>query len=235
MQHQASMYMIMLQRSGDKKIQLIKEIRAAFGYGLKEAKALVDKTPSALGPLPEPQAHALMEVLRGLPGVRFEASIIKKATMGEAVTEGVEVTEPQAVEVRLSAYDPARKIAAIKLIREATGLGLAEAKRLAESPLPVQIKASSAVAAAAFVEGLRAIGGAATLSGEGLRSGYALEIGAADHYQVIDALCRQLHLNTNEAQEAINQHKIDLESASEEMINQLDESLKRLGALLKKS
>jgi len=36
---------VILTNSGDKKIQVIKEVRAITGLGLKEAKALVDEAP----------------------------------------------------------------------------------------------------------------------------------------------------------------------------------------------
>jgi large subunit ribosomal protein L7/L12 len=36
---------VLLTGSGDKKIQVIKVVRAATGLGLKEAKALVDEAP----------------------------------------------------------------------------------------------------------------------------------------------------------------------------------------------
>jgi large subunit ribosomal protein L7/L12 len=36
---------VVLQSTGDKKIQVIKVVRAATGLGLKEAKALVDEAP----------------------------------------------------------------------------------------------------------------------------------------------------------------------------------------------
>ena len=36
---------VILAGSGDKKIQVIKVVRAATGLGLKEAKALVDEAP----------------------------------------------------------------------------------------------------------------------------------------------------------------------------------------------
>jgi large subunit ribosomal protein L7/L12 len=39
---------LVLTGSGDKKIQLIKVVRAATGLGLKEAKALVDEAPKAV-------------------------------------------------------------------------------------------------------------------------------------------------------------------------------------------
>jgi large subunit ribosomal protein L7/L12 len=40
-----STFDVILQGSGDKKIQVIKVVRAATGLGLKEAKALVDEAP----------------------------------------------------------------------------------------------------------------------------------------------------------------------------------------------
>ena len=39
---------VILTGSGDKKIQVIKVVRAATGLGLKEAKALVDEAPKAV-------------------------------------------------------------------------------------------------------------------------------------------------------------------------------------------
>ncbi len=39
---------VILTASGDKKIQVIKAVRAATGLGLKEAKALVDGVPNAV-------------------------------------------------------------------------------------------------------------------------------------------------------------------------------------------
>jgi large subunit ribosomal protein L7/L12 len=39
---------VVLTSAGDKKIQVIKEIRAITGLGLKEAKALVDEAPSPI-------------------------------------------------------------------------------------------------------------------------------------------------------------------------------------------
>jgi large subunit ribosomal protein L7/L12 len=37
---------VVLQAAGEKKIQVIKEVRAVTGLGLKEAKALVDEAPN---------------------------------------------------------------------------------------------------------------------------------------------------------------------------------------------
>lgn len=51
---------VILQAAGEKKIQVIKEVRAATGLGLKEAKALVDEAPNPVKEgLPKEEAEAL--------------------------------------------------------------------------------------------------------------------------------------------------------------------------------
>ena len=53
-----------LQAAGDKKIQVIKEVRALTSLGLKEAKDLVDGAPKAvLERVPKEQADAAKEKL----------------------------------------------------------------------------------------------------------------------------------------------------------------------------
>ena len=44
-EEEKSTFDVLLTGSGDKKIQVIKVVRAATGLGLKEAKALVDEAP----------------------------------------------------------------------------------------------------------------------------------------------------------------------------------------------
>lgn len=41
-------FQVILTSSGDKKVNVIKAVRAITGLGLKEAKALVDEAPSAI-------------------------------------------------------------------------------------------------------------------------------------------------------------------------------------------
>jgi large subunit ribosomal protein L7/L12 len=53
---------VVLTSSGDKKIQVIKVVRAATGLGLKEAKALVDEAP---GPIKEGIERDEAEKLKG--------------------------------------------------------------------------------------------------------------------------------------------------------------------------
>src|SRR5919108_159955 len=44
-EEEKSSFDVVLSSAGDKKIQVIKVVRAATGLGLKEAKALVDEAP----------------------------------------------------------------------------------------------------------------------------------------------------------------------------------------------
>jgi large subunit ribosomal protein L7/L12 len=61
---------VVLESPGEKKIQVIKEVRAITGLGLKEAKALVDGAP---GPVKEglskDEAEKIKEQLEGAGGV----------------------------------------------------------------------------------------------------------------------------------------------------------------------
>ncbi len=55
---------VLLQAAGDKKIQVIKEVRALTSLGLKEAKDLVDSAPKpVLERVPKEQADAAREKL----------------------------------------------------------------------------------------------------------------------------------------------------------------------------
>src|SRR5215467_12346780 len=55
---------VILTSSGDKKIQVIKEVRALTSLGLKEAKDLVDSAPKpVLEKVPKDQADAAKEKL----------------------------------------------------------------------------------------------------------------------------------------------------------------------------
>jgi large subunit ribosomal protein L7/L12 len=47
-EEEQSAFDVVLTGPGDKKIQVIKVVRAATGLGLKEAKALVDEAPKAI-------------------------------------------------------------------------------------------------------------------------------------------------------------------------------------------
>jgi large subunit ribosomal protein L7/L12 len=60
---------VILTSAGDKKIQVIKEVRALTSLGLKEAKDLVDNAPKpVLERVPKEQAAAAKEKLEGAGG-----------------------------------------------------------------------------------------------------------------------------------------------------------------------
>ena len=55
---------VMLTATGDQKIQVIKEVRAITGLGLKEAKALVDGVPAAVKDgIPKHEAEGIKKQL----------------------------------------------------------------------------------------------------------------------------------------------------------------------------
>lgn len=57
---------VILQSAGDKKIGVIKEVRAITGLGLKEAKELVDSAPKAVKEgCPKDEAEAIKAQLEG--------------------------------------------------------------------------------------------------------------------------------------------------------------------------
>ena len=65
---------VILKEIGDKKIQVIKEVRAATGLGLKEAKEVVDSCPKAVKEgLSKEDAEALQKTLEAA-GATIEVS-----------------------------------------------------------------------------------------------------------------------------------------------------------------
>ncbi|MBW2654584.1 MAG: 50S ribosomal protein L7/L12 [Deltaproteobacteria bacterium] len=57
---------VILETFGDKKINVIKEVRAITGLGLKEAKALVEEAPKAIKEaIPKEEAEKIKEKLEG--------------------------------------------------------------------------------------------------------------------------------------------------------------------------
>jgi large subunit ribosomal protein L7/L12 len=60
---------VVLTAAGDKKIQVIKEVRALTNLGLKEAKDLVDGAPKpVLERVPKDQAEAAKEKIEAAGG-----------------------------------------------------------------------------------------------------------------------------------------------------------------------
>jgi len=65
-----TMFDVVLKSPGEKKIQVIKVVRAVTGLGLKEAKGLVDSAPKAVKEnLPKEEAEKLQKELEEAGGV----------------------------------------------------------------------------------------------------------------------------------------------------------------------
>ncbi len=63
-QEEKTEFDVILTAPGDKKIQVIKEVRAITGLGLKEAKTLVDEAPKAVKEgVPKDEAEKIKEQL----------------------------------------------------------------------------------------------------------------------------------------------------------------------------
>ncbi len=59
-------FTVILEAAGDKKINVIKEVRAITGLGLKEAKALVEEAPKPVKEsIPKAEALKIKEQLEG--------------------------------------------------------------------------------------------------------------------------------------------------------------------------
>lgn len=81
---------VIIIRAGDKKIQLIKEVRSVTSLGLKEAKDLVDDVPSILGPF---QAREAIEVYELLQTTGAECEIVGLSESTDAQVFDVLLTQ----------------------------------------------------------------------------------------------------------------------------------------------
>ena len=137
-------FTIMLVSAGDKKINVIKEVRAATSLGLKEAKDLVEGAPKEVkAGVPKKEAEEIKAKLEAAElskqleekwGVTPMAAAAPAAAGGAAAAEDKDEFSIMLV----SAGD--KKINVIKEVRAATSLGLKEAKDLVEGA-PKEVKA----------------------------------------------------------------------------------------------
>lgn len=144
-QVRAGEWTLVLESAGPKQIQVIKELRAITGLGLVEAKALTDRASSTvLTRVDHASAAAAHRILTQAGAVM--RIVEDRATGVEPAAE----PRPDGL-VSLVLDDPGdRKIQVIKEIRLATGLGLAEAKRLTDrTPSTVLSHVDRATAATA--------------------------------------------------------------------------------------
>ena len=116
---------VILLSAGDKKIQVIKEVRAITSLGLKEAKELVELKKK-------------IEDEWGISAAAPVAVAAPGAVAGGGDGAGAAEEEKTAFDVVLTGAGD-KKIQVIKVVRALTGLGLKEAKDLVDgAPNPVK-------------------------------------------------------------------------------------------------
>jgi large subunit ribosomal protein L7/L12 len=130
-----------------KKISVIKEVRELTGWGLRESKDFVERSPAVLKAGLAPDEAATMRS-------RLEAA-------GAKVTVGFVGVDR--LDVRLDSFDRTKIIPVIKVVREVTGVGLAEAKRLVECAPSVVKSAVTREEAEAIKARVEAAGGKVSL------------------------------------------------------------------------
>jgi large subunit ribosomal protein L7/L12 len=152
-------FSVSLTALGEKKIMVIKEVRSATGLGLAETKKLVESPTPVLikGGLTRVQASALA---RALTDAGASAAIAADGTTIE--TGPPSAPGPGTFAVKLESYGQA-KIACIKVLKDATAMGLKEAKELVESAPAVMKNNLTRAQAEKMVADFNAAGGKASL------------------------------------------------------------------------
>ena len=141
-----------LEECGPNKIQVIKVIRQHTGLGLKEAKDSSESAPCALGESLDPVRLVQFRADLEAAGARVSGNAGRMTGFGaEHEASG------GSARVLLEQCGP-NKIAVIKVIREYTGLGLREAKDLADAPPCVLAESLHPARASRFCAALAAVG-----------------------------------------------------------------------------
>lgn len=123
-------YDVILFDGGPNKIAAIKLVREVTGLGLKDAKDLVELAPKRVLPdLAHDHAHEIAARFRAM-GAHADVTphpgdVVRVPVAGMPRPPQLGFVKQQ---VWLTTVDPARRIDAIKAVREATGIGLKEAK-----------------------------------------------------------------------------------------------------------
>jgi ribosomal protein L7/L12 len=167
---------VYLQDRGANKINVVRALKQMMGLGLREAVELVDDAPSLLKRrVDQDEAEALRhELVEAGATVEVRphdgsAPPERTATSEAPVTWGV-ATTPANLELEgfgvVLRHFGVHKINVIKLIREATGLGLKEAKDLSESTDALIKQGMSEDEAHALARALTAVGASVEVRGQ---------------------------------------------------------------------
>lgn len=150
---------VTLTDAGDQKINIIKIVREYTLLGLKDAKELVEAPKPKLirEGLTRTECDALVTALTA-KGAKAEAH--QKGAHGPAHPKAV--VADATFDVKLESWGE-NKIMVIKIVRDRTGLGLAETKKLVESAPIVVVKGLSRPLAESMLHDLTAVGAKASL------------------------------------------------------------------------
>jgi ribosomal protein L7/L12 len=149
-----------MTKVGSKKIEVIKVIRAEAGLDLREAKGLADSAPSVvLTGVSQAAAEEIVSALKAV-GATAEVRTVAGAPVPVEVEAMTGIAPAGDFDAVMTKVGP-QVIAVIKVIRTKTGLGLAEAKSLADHPPSVILAGVSQAAAEQTVSALKAAGASA--------------------------------------------------------------------------
>lgn len=165
----ASAFVVRLESfDQSKKIAVIKAVKSETGLGLSDSKKLVESAPVDLKKgLTEEEADKMVTAINEAGGKTF-----KQAEAGDTPSgsSSVPVTEKSVTwKVTLKSIDSSKKVQVIKVVRTATGLGLAESKNLVENTPQVIKTGLSLESAEKLVADLNAAGGNAEKASEKVR------------------------------------------------------------------
>jgi large subunit ribosomal protein L7/L12 len=152
---------VVLTGFGNNKIAVMKVVRAATGLGLKAAKEVVENAPTVVKEcISKEDAEKLKEDIEGVGG----SVEIKAPTLDTA----------QDVDVVLTGFGD-NKIAVMKVVRAATGLGLKEAKEVVENAPTVVKECISSFSAEQLKEDIEGVGGSVEIKAVGSKNRTDLE------------------------------------------------------------
>lgn len=154
-------YSVLLQDGGERKIDVLKVVREYTSMSLRDAKDLIDgpKPKLVRAGLSRDEATAFLNALTAKGAT---AEVRHEGGHPVAPVVAVAPVKSERFEVKLESWG-ASKIQVIKIVRERTGLGLAETKTLVESAPAVMVKGLNRPQAESMVAELIAVGAKAVL------------------------------------------------------------------------
>jgi len=137
-----STYNVVLVNPGAAKLGCVKCIKELTGYGLKEAKMLVDKVPSIVL-----RGVSLVEARKAVADLEDVGATVEIRSSSSAYSTYVVLVNPGAA-----------KLGCVKCIKELTGYGLKEAKMLVDKVPSIVLRGVSLVEARKAVADLEDVG-----------------------------------------------------------------------------